>query len=65
MAANATPRSREEAELDAMIRDAFRAWLSFGRFTKWLVLGLAKLAAGIAAYEFLVGRIRSWLSGGG
>ena len=54
-----------EAEV-AALRDvvrAFEGWRSLGRATRFLVVTLGLIAAGIAAWDAVVERVRAWLAG--
>ena len=54
-----------EAEV-AALRDlvrAFEGWRALGRATRFLVVALGLIAAGIAAWDAVVERVRAWLAG--
>ena len=54
-----------EAEV-AALRDvvmAFEGWRALGRATRFLVVTLGLIAAGIAAWDAVVERVRAWLAG--
>lgn len=53
----------ETAEIDAMIRDAFRAWLAFGRFAKWVVYVLAATAGAMTAGKVVAAQVKTWIVG--
>lgn len=54
--------SAEEAEMMRQIMEAYRTWRVLGRATKWFVLTLATMSAGIVAWEHLVTSLKKWLT---
>lgn len=54
--------SPEEAALLRQIMEAYRAWSVMGRATRWVVIGLASISAGIVAWEHLMGTLKRWLT---
>jgi hypothetical protein len=53
------------ADVDALreIIKAFEGWRALGRGVRFLVVTLGIVAAGIAAWETIAGKVRSWLTG--
>ena len=53
--------SSDDVELLREIIQAFAGFRAFGRFTKWIVVGLAGLAGALAAWEAVLLRMKQWL----
>lgn len=49
------------AALNDMVQ-AWRGWLSLGRFFKWAITGLGLLAAAVASYQVLIKAVKDWAS---
>lgn len=54
-----------EAEYEALhkIVEAYRAWSVLGRGVRWVVFGLAALAAAMTAGETIVEKLKAWFTG--
>jgi hypothetical protein len=55
--------SADEVALLRQVLDAYRGWAALGRATRFLVVSLALVAAAVAAWETLIGKLRTWLVG--
>ena len=52
----------EEVQVLRDIIDAYKAWATLGRATKWLLLLLASISAFIASWNHVTEALKKWLA---